>query len=163
MFKKLRESLASICQRLKGTKKPYEAPEIVEVETPEPTPQEDQPATEIKTTELSEASERLNAALEQCGVSAEQFADACAAVGEVIRKAMENVVPVVTKAVNALWDALPEWYRKAIIHEAELQSVATPRQWHLYKHGTPRQQKKWAHALARKAKIRKKRQGGDNR
>lgn len=51
----------------------------------------------------------------------------------------------------------------ALALENEMKEIATPRQWHLYKHGTPRQQKKWAHALARKAKIRKKRQGGDNR
>lgn len=160
MFKKLRESLASIGQRLKRTKKPFEAPEIVEAKMPEPTPQEVRPAPEIKTTELSEASERLNAALAQCGITAEQFADTCAAVGEVIRKAMENVVPVVTKAVNALWDALPEWYREAIIHEAELQSVATPKQWHLYKYGTWKQRKKWANALLKKLKKEKKRKGG---
>lgn len=78
-------------------------------------------------------------------------------------KAIADALKPFVDAMRNMWECLPKWYRDALALENEMKEIATPRQWHLYKHGTLRQQKKWAHALARKAKIQKKRQGGDNR
>lgn len=93
------------------------------------------------------------------GITADEAAERLRDLGKAITDALKPFVD----AMRNMWECLPKWYRDALALENEMKEIATPRQWHLYKHGTPRQQKKWAHALARKAKIRKKRQGGDNR
>lgn len=93
------------------------------------------------------------------GITADEAAERLKDLGKAIADAFKPFAD----AMRHMWECLPKWYRDALALESEMKEIATPRQWHLYKHGTPRQQKKWAHALARKAKIRKKRQGGDNR
>lgn len=93
------------------------------------------------------------------GITADEAAERLRDLGKAITDALKPFVD----AMRNMWECLPKWYRDALALENEMKEIATPRQWHLYKRGTPRQQKKWAHALARKAKIRKKRQGGDNR
>lgn len=93
------------------------------------------------------------------GITADEAAERLRDLGKAITDALKPLAD----AMRHMWECLPKWYRDALALESEMKEIATPRQWHLYKHGTPRQQKKWANALARKAKIRKKRQGGDNR
>lgn len=43
------------------------------------------------------------------------------------------------------------------IGEADLYSVATPRQWFLYNHGSPKVRKKWENALRKKVRLSRKR------
>lgn len=93
------------------------------------------------------------------GITADEAAERLRDLGKAITDALKPFAD----AMRRMWECLPKWYRDALALENEMKEIATPRQWHLYKHGTPRQQKKWAHALARKAKTQKKRQGGDNR
>jgi len=44
--------------------------------------------------------------------------------------------------------------------ERRIKTVATPRQWHLYRYGPPSVSKKWRNALLRKMRITEKRKGG---
>lgn len=75
--------------------------------------------------------------------------------GETITQIAElSAVPEVD-AVDVIRNAWPE-YEDEIIH-----SVATPRQWHLYKHGRPRVRKKWRNQLLKKA-IKAQKGGGKN-
>lgn len=82
------------------------------------------------------------------GITADEAAERLRDLGKAITDALKPFVD----AMRNMWECLPKWYRDALALENEMKEIATPRQ-----------QKKWAHALARKAKIRKKRQGGDNR
>lgn len=91
------------------------------------------------------------------GITADEAAERLRDLGKAITDALKPRKRIRQNTAGSLL------HRDALALENEMKEIATPRQWHLYKHGTPRQQKKWAHALARKAKIQKKRQGGDNR
>ena len=47
--------------------------------------------------------------------------------------------------------------RTAMLAEQQYYLVATPKQWHLYKHGKPRVRKKWESIFRRRYAMRRKR------
>ena len=79
----------------------------------------------------------------------QQLTDALVAFGKALTDSMRPVVDAIVDTfrniVDVFRNAWPE-YEDEIIH-----SVATPRQWHLYKHGRPRVRKKWRNQLLKKA------------
>lgn len=81
--------------------------------------------------------------------AAQQLADALAALGKALADSLRPVVDAIVDTfrniVDVFRNAWPE-YEDEIIR-----SVATPRQWHLYKHGRPRVRKKWRNQLLKKA------------
>lgn len=91
--------------------------------------------------------------------AAQQLTDALVAFGKALadclRPVVDAIVDTFRNIVDVFRNALPE-YEDEIIR-----SVATPRQWHLYKHGRPRVRKKWRNQLLKKA-IKTQRGGGKN-
>lgn len=89
--------------------------------------------------------------------AAQQLTDALVAFGRAFADSMRPVVDAIVDTfrniADAFWNTWPK-YEDEIIH-----SVATPRQWHLYKHGRPRVRKKWRNHLLKKA-IKAQRGGG---
>ena len=87
----------------------------------------------------------------------QQLTDALVAFGKALADSMRPVVDAIVDTfmniVDVFQNAWPE-YEDEIIR-----SVATPRQWHLYKHGRPRVRKKWRNQLLKKA-IKAQRGGG---
>ena len=92
-------------------------------------------------TALKLANESLTIAIGNFGTSIRHYADAAALT--LIR-------------VGTILGSFIDAYRD----EQRIKAVATPRQWHLYKNGSPRVSKKWRNALLRKARIAEKRNGG---
>lgn len=91
--------------------------------------------------------------------AAQQLTDALAAFGKALtdclRPVVDAIVDTFRNIVDVFRNAWPE-YEDEIIR-----SVATPRQWHLYKHGRPRVRKKWRNQLLKKA-IKAQRGGEKN-
>lgn len=91
--------------------------------------------------------------------AAQQLTDALVAFGKTLADCLRPVVDAIVDTsrniVDVFRNAWPE-YEDEIIR-----SVATPRQWHLYKHGRPRVRKKWRNQLLKKA-IKTQRGGGKN-
>ena len=91
--------------------------------------------------------------------AAQQLTDALVAFGKALadclRPVVDAIVDTFRNIVDVFWNAWPE-YEDEIIR-----SVATPRQWHLYKHGRPRVRKKWKNQLLKKA-IKAQKGGGKN-
>ena len=91
--------------------------------------------------------------------AAQQLTDALVAfgkaLGDCLRPVVDAIVDTFRNIVDVFRNAWPE-YKDEIIR-----SVATPRQWHLYKHGRPRVRKKWRNQLLKKA-IKTQRGGGKN-
>lgn len=91
--------------------------------------------------------------------AAQQLTDALVAFGKALadclRPVVDAIVDTFRNIVDVFQNAWPE-YEDEIIR-----SVATPRQWHLYKHGRPRVRKKWRNQLLKKA-IKTQRGGGKN-
>ena len=89
----------------------------------------------------------------------QQLNDAFAAFGKALADSLKPVVDAIVDTfrniVDVFRNAWPE-YEDEIIR-----SVATPRQWHLYKHGRPRVRKKWKNQLLKKA-IKAQKGGGKN-
>lgn len=89
----------------------------------------------------------------------QQLNDAFVAFGKALADSLKPVVDAIVDTfrniVDVFRNAWPE-YEDEIIH-----SVATPRQWHLYKHGRPRVRKKWKTQLLKKA-IKAQKGGGKN-
>ena len=81
--------------------------------------------------------------------AAQQLNDALVAFGKALADSLRPVVDAIVDTfrniVDVFRNAWPE-YEDEIIR-----SVATPRQWHLYKHGRPRVRKKWKNQLLKKA------------
>lgn len=89
----------------------------------------------------------------------QQLNDAFVAFGKALADSLKPVVDTIVDTfrniVDVFRNAWPE-YEDEIIR-----SVATPRQWHLYKHGRPRVRKKWKNQLLKKA-IKAQKGGGKN-
>ena len=89
----------------------------------------------------------------------QQLNDAFVAFGKAFADSLKPVVDAIVDTfrniVDVFRNAWPE-YEDEIIR-----SVATPRQWHLYKHGRPRVRKKWKNQLLKKA-IKAQKGGGKN-
>ena len=89
----------------------------------------------------------------------QQLNDAFVAFGKALADSLKPVVDAIVDTfrniVDVFRNAWPE-YEDEIIR-----SVATPRQWHLYKHGRPRVRKKWKNQLLKKA-IKAQKGGGKN-
>ena len=83
------------------------------------------------------------------------FADFGNALADYLRPVVDAIVDTFRNIVDVFRNAWPE-YEDEIIR-----SVATPRQWHLYKHGRPRVRKKWKNQLLKKA-IKAQKGGGKN-
>lgn len=77
------------------------------------------------------------------------------ALADCLRPVVDAIVDTFRNIVDVFRNAWPE-YEDEIIR-----NVATPRQWHLYKHGRPRVRKKWRNQLLKKA-IKAQRGGGKN-
>lgn len=111
-----------------------------------------------QTAELSAAPE-VNAMDGTMAEAAQQLTDALVAFGKALadclRPVADAIVDTFRNIVDVFRNAWPE-YEDEIIR-----SVATPRQWHLYKHGRPRVRKKWRNQLLKKA-IKVQRGGGKN-
>lgn len=75
------------------------------------------------------------------------------ALADSLRPVVDAIVDTFRNIVDVFRNAWPE-YEDEIIR-----SVATPRQWYLYKHGRPRVRKKWGNQLLKKA-IKAQRGGG---
>lgn len=79
----------------------------------------------------------------------QQLNDAFVAFGKALAYSLKPVVDAIVDTfrniVDVFRNAWPE-YEDEIIR-----SVATPRQWRLYKHGRPRVRKKWRNQLLKKA------------
>lgn len=108
--------------------------------------------------ELSAAPE-VNAMDGTMAEAAQQLTDALVAFGKALtdclRPVVDAIVDTFRNIVDVFRNAWPE-YEDEIIR-----SVATPRQWHLYKHGRPRVRKKWRNQLLKKA-IKAQRGGEKN-
>lgn len=88
-------------------------------------------------------------------------------IGEVINtivdnftKAMQQVAeqlgPVLQQIVQRVGEIVPE-LAAYLEHQRELETVATPRQWHQYTHGRYRVRKKWEHAFEKRLQKMKRR------
>ena len=86
--------------------------------------------------------------------AAQQLNDALVAFGKALADSLRPVVDAIVDTfrniVDVFRNAWPE-YEDEIIR-----SVATPRQWHLYKHGRPRVRKKWKNQLLKRRSKHKK-------
>lgn len=71
---------------------------------------------------------------------------------EVFQQFSKKVIEASGAIVGPLADFLGEYSK----HQAELRSVATPRQWHLYLYGKPRVSKKWEHVFEKRLARQKK-------
>lgn len=91
--------------------------------------------------------------------AAQQLTDALVTFGKALtdclRPVVDAIVDTFRNIVDVFRNAWPE-YEDEIIR-----SVATPKQWHLYKHGRPRVRKKWRNQLLKKA-TKVQRGGGKN-
>ena len=91
--------------------------------------------------------------------AAQQLTDALVAFGKALsdrlRPVVDAIVDTFRNIVDVFRNAWPE-YEDEIIR-----NVATPRQWHLYKHGRPRVRKKWRNQLLKQA-IKAQRGGEKN-
>lgn len=75
---------------------------------------------------------------------------------------MAAAVQQLNDAFTDFGKALADYLRPVVDAIDEIiRSVATPRQWHLYKHGRPRVRKKWKNQLLKKA-IKAQKGGGKN-
>lgn len=114
--------------------------------------------TIAKAAELSAAQE-VNTMDGTMAEAAQQLTDALVAFGKALadclRPVVDAIVDTFRNIVDVFRNAWPE-YEDEIIR-----SVATPRQWHLYKNGRPRVRKKWRNQLLKKA-IKAQRGGGKN-
>lgn len=108
--------------------------------------------------ELSAAPE-VNAMDGTMAEAAQQLTDALVAFGKALadclRPVVDAIVDTFRNVVDVFRNAWPE-YKDEIVR-----SVATPRQWHLYKYGRPRVRKKWRNQLLKKA-IKAQRGGEKN-
>ena len=91
--------------------------------------------------------------------AAQQLNDALIAFGKALADSLRPVVNAIVDTFRNIVDVFrntrPE-YEDEIIR-----SVATPKQYHLYKYGRPRVRKKWKNQLLKKA-IKAQKGGGKN-
>ena len=83
------------------------------------------------------------------------FTDFGKALADSLRPVVDAIVDTFRNIVDVFQNAWPE-YEDEIIR-----SVATPKQYHLYKYGRPRVRKKWKNQLLKKA-IKAQKGGGKN-
>lgn len=102
--------------------------------------------------EVSAMDGTMAAAVQQLN---DAFTDSGKALADYLRPVVDAIVDTFRNIVDVFRNAWPE-YEDEIIR-----SVATPRQWHLYKHGRPRVRKKWKNQLLKKA-IKAQKGGGKN-
>lgn len=87
----------------------------------------------------------------------QQLNDAFVAFGKALADALRPVVDAIVDTFRNIVDIFQNVWPE---YEDEIiRSVATPRQWYLYKHGRPRVRKKWRNQLLKKA-IKEQRGGG---
>lgn len=87
----------------------------------------------------------------------QQLNDALVAFGKALADSLRPVVDAIVDTFRNIVDVFRNTWPE---YEDEIiRSVATPRQWYLYKHGRPRVRKKWRNQLLKKA-IKAQRGGG---
>lgn len=96
--------------------------------------------------------DQLNKALE---AARESVVLACGNLGEAFQRYAEAAA-ITTYRIGAIFGSFIEQQ----MLERRIKTVATPRQWHLYRYGPPKVSKKWRNALLRKVRIAEKRKGG---
>lgn len=100
--------------------------------------------------------------LESLQKAAESIGEVMHTVVDNFMKAMQQVAeqlgPVLQQIAQRIGDIMPE-LAAYLEHQRELETVATPRQWHQYTHGRYRVRKKWEHAFEKRLRKRK---GGEN-
>lgn len=73
-------------------------------------------------------------------------------IAEMMKSIAEQLSPVIKDMIEKLDEALGGW----LSYQAELRSVATPKQWHLYMYGRPRVSKKWLHIFEKRLARQRK-------
>ncbi len=89
----------------------------------------------------------------------QQLTDAIMAFGKALAESLRLVVDAIVDTFKNIVDVFRNAWSE--YKDESIRSVATPRQWHLYKHGRPRVRKKWRKQLLKKA-IKVQRGGGKN-
>ena len=73
-------------------------------------------------------------------------------VTELMKNIAEKLSPIIKDIVDTVDRSLGGW----LSYQAELRSVATPKQWHLYMYGRPRVSKKWLHIFEKRLARQRK-------
>lgn len=73
-------------------------------------------------------------------------------VTELMKNIAEKLSPIIKGIVETIDRTLGGW----LSYQAELRSVATPKQWHLYMYGRPRVSKKWLHIFEKRLARQRK-------
>lgn len=111
-----------------------------------------------QTAELS-ATPKVNVVDGTMAAVAQQLTDALVAFGKALANSLRTVVDAIVDTFRNVVDVSRNAWTKC--EDEIIRSVATPRQWHLYKHGRPRVRKKWRNQLLKKA-IKAQRGGRKN-
>lgn len=89
--------------------------------------------------------------------AAQQLNEAIAALGKALADALRPVVDAIVDTFRNVVEAIRNVWPEC--EDEIIRSVATPKQYHLYKYGRPRVRKKWRNQLLKKA-VKKMKGGG---
>ncbi len=93
--------------------------------------------------------EKMQQFIDGLGEAFRIFADN---VTELMKNIAEKLSPIIKGMVETIDRTLGGW----LSYQAELRSVATPKQWHLYMYGRPRVSKKWLHIFEKRLARQRK-------